>query len=65
MSTAEERHEIGRQLEQRHLVPDKAEQAAIRREAEQVARRVTLRRRMSGAQAVITLLEDRGELGDG
>ena len=40
MSTEEERREIGRQLEQRGLVPTRAEQAAIRREAEQVARRV-------------------------
>jgi hypothetical protein len=63
VSTEEERREIGRQLEARGLVPSRVEQAAIRREAEQVARRVTRRRRVTAHQAVIKLLAER-ELGD-
>ena len=44
MSSREERERLGRELEQRKLVPSRAEQAAIQREAEQVARRVRERR---------------------
>jgi hypothetical protein len=63
VSTEEERREIGRQLEQRGLVPTRAEQAAIRREAEEVAQRVTRRRRVTPHQAIVVLLDKR-ELSD-
>ena len=59
MSSREERERLGRELEARGLVPNRVEQAAIRREAEQVARRVTQRRRVTAHQAVVKLLAER------
>jgi hypothetical protein len=61
VSSREERERLGRELEARGLVPTRTEQAAIRREAEQVARRVTQRGRVTAAQAVVILLGQRDD----
>jgi hypothetical protein len=67
VTTRREREQrIVGELEARGMLPSPARRAEIRAEAEEVARRVTRRRRTSGAQAVVTLLEQRErELGDG
>jgi hypothetical protein len=59
LSSRRERERVVGDLEQRGLLPSPARRAAIRTEAEQVARRVTSRRRMTAHQAVITLLAQR------
>lgn len=41
------------------MIPDRARRAEFRAEAEQVARRVTRRRRVTAHQAVVILLEQR------
>jgi hypothetical protein len=63
VSSREERERVAGELEVRGLIPSPARRAEIRAEAQQVARRVTRRRRVTAHQAVVILLEQR-ELGD-
>jgi hypothetical protein len=64
VTTRRERERLVGELEVRGLLPSPERRAEIRAEAEQVARRVTRRRRApTAAQAVIILLKER-ELGD-
>ena len=62
-STRRDRERVVHELEQRGAVPSPARRDEIRAEAEQVARRVTRRRRVTAHQAVVKLLAER-ELGD-
>ena len=55
MSTEGERRELGRQLERRGLIPDRPTQAAIRAEAEQVARRVEQKRQEAVAAKLLAI----------
>jgi hypothetical protein len=65
MSTRRERERVERALEVRGVLPSSEQRAVIRHEAEEVARRVTRRRRVTAHQAVVILLEQRErELGD-
>ena len=64
VSSREEREWLTGDLEVRGLIPSPAQRAAIRAAAEEVARRVTRRRRVTAHEAVIILLEQR-ELSDG
>ena len=59
MSSREERERLARELEARGLVPTRPSRPRSDAEAEQVARRVTRRRRVTAHQAVIILLEQR------
>jgi hypothetical protein len=61
VSSREERERLTGELEVRGLIPSPARRAEIRAEAEQLARRVARRRRVTAHQAVVILLGQRDD----